>query len=104
MYWMRAEGLADDPTARALSSFLAVPADTLGPYLERFVEDGYIEPIAGGYRLTPTGEDAGKRGFADEFADLTRPSHGECDEDCWCHDSPEEAASCLEERLGHAHA
>jgi hypothetical protein len=22
-----------------------------------------------------------------------------CDDDCWCHESPEEAARCLEERL-----
>lgn len=104
MYWMRAEGLADAPSARALSSFLAVPPDTLGPYLERFVADGYLEPSGAGYALTSSGEETGKRSFADEFADLTRPSHGECDEDCWCHDSPDEAARCLEERVGHVRA
>ncbi len=103
MYWMRAEGLADDPTVRALSGFLAVPADTLGPFLERFEAEGLIEPSAGGYRLTPSGEEMGKRSFADEFADVTRPGHGECDEDCWCNAGPEEAASCLEGKKQHAH-
>lgn len=104
MYWMRSEGLADSPSAKELAGFLAVPAATLAPFLERFAADSYIEAAGDGYRLTERGADAGKRSFAQEFADLTRPSHGECDEDCWCHSSPEEAARCLEERAGHAPA
>jgi hypothetical protein len=100
MYWMRSEGLADTPTAHELARFLAVPAATLSPYLERFGADGYLEPADGGWRLSPRGEEMGKRTFAEEFADLTKPTHGECDDDCWCHDSPEEAARCLEERTG----
>jgi hypothetical protein len=101
MYWMRSEGLADAPSAAELARFLAVPAETLGAYLERFVFDGYLEPTEEGYRLTAIGAETGKRTFAEEFADLTRPTHGECDEDCWCHEDPEEAARCLEERTGH---
>ncbi len=113
MYWMRSEGLAEAPTAEELARFLAVPADTLALHLERMELDGYLErsgaangdPVehAPGYRLTPSGEETGKRAFADEFAGLTGQAHGECDDDCWCHDSPEEAARCLEER-GAAHA
>ncbi len=104
MYWMAAEGLGDASTPEELARFLAVPSATLTPYLERFNEDGYLESEDGRYRLTPTGEKLGKRTFAEEFADLTRPTHGECDEDCWCHDSPEEAARCLEERRSeHVH-
>ncbi len=102
MYWMRSEGLADAPSRAELARFLAVPGDTLGAYLERFVGEGHLERSGGGYRLTTTGEERGKRTFAEEFADLTRPSHGECDDDCWCHQSPEEAARCLEERVQHA--
>lgn len=104
MYWMRAEGLADAPAAAELARFLAVPAATLAPYLERLVSDGYVESTAEGYGLTALGTESGKRTFAEEFADMTKPSHGECDADCWCHDSPEEAARCLEDRAGHAHA
>ncbi len=103
MYWMRSEGLGDAPTVAELARFLAVPAATLAPYLERFVAEGYLEQAEEGFGLTPMGLDAGKRTFAEEFADLTRPGHGECDADCWCHDSPEEAARCLEERVQHAH-
>jgi hypothetical protein len=105
MYWMRSEGLAEAPTGEELARFLAVPAATLSAFLERFVADGHLEPAGpGAYRLSAAGEEAGKRGFADEFADLTRSSHGECDADCWCHESPDAAASCLEERRGHVHS
>ena len=103
MYWLRSEGLAEAPSAVELARFLAVPGGTLAPYLERFVRDGYLESADAGYRLTQAGAELGKRMFAEEFAGLTRPAHGECDEDCWCHESPEEAARCLEERLQHAH-
>jgi hypothetical protein len=102
MYWMMSEGIADAPSARELSRFLAVPHGTLSAYLERFVADGLLHPVMEGYALTPEGREVGKRTFAEEFADLTRPTHGECDEDCWCHESPEDAARCLEERTGHA--
>ena len=102
MYWMRSEGLADAPSAAELARFLTVPEETLNVYVKRFVADGYLEPSEGGYRLTASGEETGKRTFVEEFADLTRPTHGECDEDCWCHEDPEEAARCLEERMNHA--
>jgi hypothetical protein len=104
MYWLAGEGITDAPTAEELSRFLAVPPQTLKIYLERFADDRYLERVEGGYRMTPKGEELGKRSFADEFAGLTGPTHGECDEDCWCHESPEEAARCLEERLQQQHA
>ena len=103
MYWLRSEGIDAAPEPRTLARFLAVPHETLGPYLERFAVDGLLEAEGNGFRLTDRGEQAGKRTFADEFAGLTGQGHGECDEDCWCHDSPEEAARCLEDRVGHAH-
>ena len=102
MYWMSAEGLADRSSASELAGFLAVPAPTLGPVLVRFADEGYLELEDDRFRLTEKGTELGKRSFADEFADLTRPTHGECDEDCWCHSSPEEAARCLEDRA-HVH-
>jgi hypothetical protein len=103
MYWMRSEGLADHCSPVQLASFLAVPAPTLTPYLQRFAEDGLLALDERGYALTDAGAQLGKRTFAEEFAGLTKPGHGECDEDCWCHDSPEAAAACLEERKGHVH-
>jgi DNA-binding PadR family transcriptional regulator len=105
MYWMYAEGLGDAPSPPELARFLAVSPETLAPYLERFVNDGYLERAGERYRLTPAGAELGKRTFAAEFAGLTGQAHGECsDPDCWCHESPEEAARCLEERLEQQHA
>ena len=48
--------------------------------------------------------ESGKRTSADEMADLTRPTHGECDDDFWCHDSREAAAEYLHERASHVHS
>lgn len=104
MYWMQAEGLGASCSAPELARFLAIPAETLGPAIERLADEGYLERAESGFRLSPVGEQAGKRSFADEFADMTRPAHGECDADCWCHESPDEAARCLEERVHHGHA
>lgn len=103
MYWIQSEGLGEAPTSEELGRFLAVAPATLAVYLERFVSDGHLTRDGDGFRLSAAGEEAGKRTFADEMAELTGSSHGECDEDCWCHDSPEAAAACLEERRGHAH-
>jgi len=103
MYWMRSEGLADNATTASIASFLAVPTQSLTPYLERFTAEGLLVSSAAGFALSERGVEAGKRSFADEFADLTRPTHGECDADCWCHSSPEEAGRCLDERVGHVH-
>ena len=104
MYWMRSEGISATPTGEELSRFLAMSQATLAPFLERFVADALLEEDGATYRLSAQGEDLGKRTFADEMADLTRPTHGECDDDCWCHDSPEAAADCLQERVSHAHS
>ena len=102
MYWMRSEGFGDAPRVEELARFLAVPQPTLGVYLDRFADEGYLARAGAGYTLTDRGADLGKRAFAEEFAGLTGQAHGECDDDCWCHESPEEAARCLEERLQHA--
>ncbi len=104
MYWMHSEAIATTPDAKELSRFLAVPERTLATYLERFVADGLLErDDRACYWLSPDGLESGKRTFADEMSDLTRPTHGECDENCWCHDSPEAAAECLHAKSGQTH-
>ena len=103
MYWIRSEGLGEAPQSEELARFLAVPKETLTPYLDRFVDEGYLERVGDGFALTDFGTQLGKRSFAEEFAGLTGQAHGECDEDCWCHESPDEAARCLEERKQHVH-
>lgn len=99
MFWIQGEGLGDDVTPRTLERFLGVDASVAGTYLDRLVDDGYLEDAGDGrYRLSARGREDGARIFAEEFADLTRPGHGECGEDCWCHASVEEAEACHAER------
>ncbi len=98
MYWLRGEGLGDVVDASLLERFLGVEAAVGVGYLDRLVTDGYLDRVAGGYALSESGLAEGRTEFALSFADLTRPAHGECSADCWCHNSVEEAIACAAER------
>lgn len=101
MFWIQGEGLGDEVTPRMLERFLGVDAAVAATYLDRLVEDGFLEDAdEGRYRLSERGRADGGRIFAEEFAELTRPGHGECGADCWCHASVEEAEACYAERVG----
>ena len=104
MYWMASEGISERPEAEELGRFMAMEPKTLQAFLDRFVADDLLETDGRTFALSAKGIEDGKRTFADEMADLTKPTHGECDEDCWCHDSPEAAADCLSHPAGHAHS
>ncbi len=103
MYWLRGEGLGEIVDAQLLERFLGVEADIGVGYLDALVEDGYLERVPTGYVLSPVGLEEGKIEFAISFTDLTRPAHGECSADCWCHASVEEALTCAAERLPGGH-
>ncbi len=98
MYWLRGEGLGDVVDATLLERFLGVDAAVGVGYLDRLVDDGYLDAVPGGYVLSAVGLAEGKTEFALSFADMNRPSHGECSADCWCHNSVEEALACVAER------
>ena len=102
MYWLRGEGLGEVVDASLLERFLGVDAAVGLGYLDRLVDEGYLERERGGFVLSPRGLEEGKTEFALSFADLTRPAHGECSADCWCHASVEEALACAAERAGGA--
>jgi hypothetical protein len=103
LYWLRGEGLGEVADAELMERFLGVDAAVGVLYLRRLVDDGYLEALPGGFCLSPLGLEEGKAEFAASFSALTRPAHGECSADCWCHASPEEAAVCAAERVGHVH-
>jgi hypothetical protein len=91
MYWLRGERLAQAVGAADLSRWVGLSAHEIGPLLVRMAASGWIQAATGEegetakYELTPCGAREGGRRFADEFADLTRPGHGECaDPDCEC--------------------
>ncbi len=98
MYWLRGEGFGDQVDPSLLERFLGVEADIGVQYLDRLVEEGYLEQIGDRYSLSEMGRREGALEFATSFSELTRPTHGECSADCWCHNSPDEAAACQAER------
>ncbi len=103
MYWLRGEGFGDIVDAPLLERFLGVNAAIGLTYLDRLVDEGYLERDGAWFVLSPSGLEEGAAEFATAFSDLTRPAHGECSEDCWCHASADEAAACAAERTGHTH-
>ncbi len=98
MFWLRGEGLGDVVDASLLERFLGVEAEVGVGYLDRLVVNEYLERVPGGYVLSRSGLEEGRTEFALSFADLTRPTHGECSADCWCQNSVEEAIACAAER------
>ena len=90
MYWLRGESLAQDVTAADLARFIGSSEAELNGLLERLALLGLVHLVPGSvdprYALTDAGVREGGRRFADEFADMTKPGHGECgDPECDCH-------------------
>lgn len=89
MYWLRGEGLSLAVTTADLSRFTGASDLELDGILERLEVLGFARRLFGGatarFELTAEGVREGGRRFADEFADLTKPGHGECgDPECDC--------------------
>ncbi len=100
MFWIKGEGFGDRITPADLERFLAEAAAVGIQYLDRLVQEELLTRTPDGrYGLTEEGRRQGARVFAEEFSDLTRPGHGECGPDCWCHQSADEAEACAAERL-----
>lgn len=99
MFWIEGEGLGSDADPVMMERFLGLDRSLAGGFLDRLVEDGYLEHgVADRYRLSDEGRRRGARAFAEEFAEVTRPAHGECGPDCWCHASMVEAEACAADR------
>ncbi len=99
MYWLRGEGFGDLVDAGLIERFLGVDANIGVTYLQRLVEEGYLSRDGDWFTLSATGLEQGGLEFAMSFSELTRPTHGECSADCWCHASPDEADACQRARL-----
>jgi hydrogenase maturation protease len=88
LYWLRGERLAESAGPDEVRRFLgAADAVELAADLRRLAAAGLVEHAGEGrFRLTALGITEGGRRFAEEFADLQRPGHGECsDPSCDCH-------------------
>lgn len=95
LFWIEGEGFGSRLDAEVVDRFLGADGEIAVQHLDRLAAEGYLEgDVLDGYRLSAAGRDEGRRLFADEFADLTRPAHGACGVDCWCRQAPAEAAAC----------
>jgi hypothetical protein len=101
MFWLRGEGFGDLVDAPMIEQFLGVDANIGVTYLARLVDEGYLVRDGDWFSLSDRGREEGAMEFAASFSDLTRPTHGECSADCWCHSSAEEASACAAERALH---
>ena len=99
MYWLRGEGFGDQVDPSLLEKFLGVDSAIGVLYLDRLVEEGYVEKVGDRFTLSEAGLKEGALEFVTSFSELTRPTHGECSADCWCHSSPEESAACQAQRF-----
>lgn len=108
MFWIQGEkfpGVGEAVDPELLERFLGVDSAIGVQYLDRLVEEDLLQRTADGlYGFTEEGRRHGAKVFGQEFADLTRPGHGECGADCWCHSDPDEAEACAAGRVGHVHS
>lgn len=89
MFWLRGEGLADDVGPADVARFTGASPEAAATVLARLVDRHLVSIVRADagqrFALTAEGVREGGRRFADEFADLTKPGHGECnDPDCDC--------------------
>ncbi|MEO7555533.1 MAG: hypothetical protein ABIV94_02870 [Acidimicrobiales bacterium] len=102
MFWLRGEGFGDLLDPPVIERFLGVDAAIAVTYLDRLVDEGYVVRDGEWFALSELGLKEGALEFASSFEELTRPTHGECADDCWCHASAEEAEACAHAK-GHKH-
>jgi len=96
MYWMVGEGFGQEFTIADLRKFLSAGDDVLEDNLEQMVATGLLVRADGDkYALTAQGKREGGRRFADEFEEMLKPGHFECDEpDCDCHNPDSIEGAC----------
>jgi hypothetical protein len=104
MYWMDGEGFGREASVSDIRKLLDADADVLTQNCERLVADNLLERASGtGYALTAQGKQEGGRRFADEFDEMLKPGHFECDDvDCDCHNPEFAGAAC--KNLSPAHS
>ena len=96
LYWLEGEGFTTHATLEGMMRFLAFQVDEVRVALNRLVELGEVTSSSSGeLRLSESGRREAARRFADDFAELLKQGHGECnDPACECHTNPDAAAEC----------
>jgi hypothetical protein len=95
MYWLLGEGFAEEVSVAELHRFLDGDPAILRDTLDQLGESGLVLKGNNTYRLTETGTEEAQRRFVDEFRPLLgKAGHGECSDDCWCHDPDHAGEPC----------
>jgi hypothetical protein len=95
VYWLHGEGLGDLVDLELIRQYLeADPRENLAYYVDLLVDDGTLVRDGEWYALSARALAEGEAEQATAFTDLVHPVRGECDDDCWCNTSPDEAAAC----------
>lgn len=82
-YWYQGEGFGDVFDAQVLLPFLKHDAETIAAVLLDLSAAGDLLPAGtGGYCFSEQGRRKAGRLFAEHFADLQKPTHGECEAGC----------------------
>src|SRR5919199_948224 len=103
MYWMTGEGFGREFAPADLQKFLSADEAMLVETLGRMVSDGLLARAEEGkYALTALGQQEGGRRFADEFEEMLKPGHFECDApDCDCHNPEATGEACKHHGAAH---
>ena len=95
MYWMEGEGFGREFALADLQKFIAADDSILTVSLLELVTSGFLAQVGDNFALTSEGKKEGGRRFADEFEEMLKPGHFECNEpDCDCHDPNSVEGAC----------
>lgn len=96
MYWLRGENIAQEVAPNELSKWIGFAPRKLDSLLRHLLGSGLVERVVVDsgrdegmprFRLTRAGVEEGRRRFAEEFSDFTKPRHFEhSDRKCDCED------------------
>jgi hypothetical protein len=94
LYWLRGEGLGDLVDVPMICRYLYIDDAECRVHLDRLVSAGYLVRDGAWFAFSPRGLAEGEVEYATAFADLARPSHGACSDECWCQMSSAEEEVC----------
>lgn len=86
LFWASQEGIFSRATLNDLKTYLNEDGEQIRLVLRHLQEGGLIRADDGGQlSLTEVGQRMAAESFREEFHDFTGRSHGECSDDCACH-------------------
>ncbi len=98
MYWLRGEGLGDLVDVAMVGCYVDIAAGECQTRLSELESGGWVVRDGDWFALSTHGLAEGEAEYATVFADLARPAHGSCSDECWCGISSAEELACGAQR------